>query len=85
MKETRDGIECRLQQKGHGEIKSGDYIAYYSEGKRAETGMAIVVQKSTMRSIVIKIVCNDRINALEIKAEMVKYFICAEVHANNGV
>jgi hypothetical protein len=57
----------------------------YSEGKRTERGIAIVVQKSTMRRVAIKIVCNDKINALKIKADMVKYFICAGVHANNGV
>jgi len=60
-------------------------MVYYSEGKSVETGIAIVMQKSTMRSVVIKIVCNDRINALKIKADMVKYFICAGVHANIGV
>lgn len=74
-----------VQQKGHGEIKSADYIVYYSGGKRAERGIAIVMQKSTMRSVVIKTVCNDRISALKIKAEMVKYFICAGVHASIGV
>jgi len=50
--------------KGHGETKSGDYIMYYTRGKRAETGITIVVHKSTMRSVVIKIVCKDSINAL---------------------
>jgi hypothetical protein len=38
-----------------------------------------------MRSAVIKIVCNDSINALKTKAEMVKYFVCAGVHATIGV
>jgi hypothetical protein len=37
-----------------------------------------------MRSVVIKIVCNDRIIAFKIKAEMVKYFVHAGVHANIG-
>jgi hypothetical protein len=61
------------------------FIVYYSGGKRAEIAIAIVVQKSTMRSVVIKIVCNDRIIAFKIKAEMVKYFVCAGVHANIGI
>jgi hypothetical protein len=60
------------------------FIVYYSGGKRAETGIAIVVKKSTMRSVVVQIVCNDRIIAFKIKAETVKYFICAGVHANIG-
>jgi tRNA threonylcarbamoyladenosine modification (KEOPS) complex Cgi121 subunit len=49
---------------------------YYSGGKRAETGVTIVVHKGTMRSVVIKI--DDSINALKIKAEMVKHFIVQE-------
>jgi len=44
---------------------------YYAEGERAEKGVAIVVYKSIMRSVVKKIVCNDRIIALTIKAEPV--------------
>ena len=31
--------------KGQGEIRSGDYIVYYSGGERAEKDMAIVVHK----------------------------------------
>jgi len=44
---------------------------YYSEGERAERGVAIVVHKSIVRSVVKKIVCNDIIIALKLKAEMV--------------
>jgi polygalacturonase len=40
---------------------------YNSGGKRAETGIAIVVHKSTMRSVVTKTVCNESRNALKIK------------------
>jgi hypothetical protein len=44
---------------------------YYSGGERAERGEAIVVQKSTMRSVVKKSVCSDRNIALKLKAEPV--------------
>ena len=57
--------------KGQGEIRSGDYIVYYSGGERAERGVAIVLYKSVVRSVVKKIVCNDRIIALRLKAEPV--------------
>ena len=48
---------------------------YYSGGERAEKGVAIVVHKSIVRSVVKKIVCNDRIIALELKAELVSILI----------
>jgi hypothetical protein len=38
------------------EIRSGDYTVYYSGGDRAERGVAIVVHKSVVRSVVKKIV-----------------------------
>ena len=61
-----------VRWKGQGEIRSGgDYTAYYSGGEWAETGVAIVVHKSLVRSVVKKIVCSDRIIALKLKAEPV--------------
>ena len=47
---------------------------YYSGGERAERGVAIVVHKSVLRSVV-KIVCNDRIIAIKLKAEPVSILI----------
>jgi hypothetical protein len=44
-----------LQWKGQGEIRSGDYTVYYSRGEGAEKGVAIVVHKSIVRSVVKKI------------------------------
>ena len=54
-----------VRWKGQGEIRSGDYTAYYSGGERAERVVAIVVHKSVVRSVVKKIVCSDRIIALK--------------------
>ena len=48
---------------------------YYSRGERAERGVAIVVHKSTVRSVVKKIVCNDRIIATTLKVELVNVLI----------
>jgi len=45
-----------VRWKGQGEIRSGDYTAHYSGGERAERGVAIVVHKSRVRSVVKKIV-----------------------------
>ncbi|PNF38692.1 hypothetical protein B7P43_G17852 [Cryptotermes secundus] len=59
-----------VRWKGQGEIGSGDYTMYYSGGERAERGVAVVVHKSEVRSVVKKIVCNDRIIALKLKAEL---------------
>jgi len=64
-----------VQWIGQGEIRSGDYTLYYSGGEWAERGVAIVVHKSIMRSVVKKIVCNDRIIALKLKAEPVSILI----------
>ena len=50
--------------KGQGEIRSGDYTVYYWGGERAERGDAIVVHKSVVRSVVKKMVFNDRIIAI---------------------
>ena len=41
-----------VRWKGQCEIRSGDYTVYYSEGERAERGVAIVVHKSIVRSVV---------------------------------
>ena len=61
-----------VRWKGQGEIRSGDYTVYYSGGERAERGVVIVVHK---RSVVKKIVCNDRIIAIKFKAEPVSILI----------
>jgi len=58
-----------VRWKGQGEIISGDYTVYYSEGERAERGVAIVVHKSIVGSNVKKNVCNDRIIAVKLKAD----------------
>jgi len=57
-----------VRWKGQGEIRSGDYTVYYSGGERAEKGVAIVVHKSVVRSVVKKIVYNDRIIAIKLQA-----------------
>jgi nitrogen regulatory protein PII len=43
-----------VRWKGQGEIKSGDYRVYYSGGDSAERGVAIVVHKSVVKSVVKK-------------------------------
>ena len=55
--------------KGQGEIRGGDYTVYYTDGERAEKGVAIVVHKSVVRSVVKKIVYNDRIIGIKVQAE----------------
>jgi nitrogen regulatory protein PII len=60
-----------VRGKGQGEIRSGDYTVYYSEGEAAERGVAIVVYISTVKSVAKKIVCSDRIIAVKSKAEPV--------------
>jgi hypothetical protein len=60
-----------VRWKGQGEIGIGDYTVYYSGGELAERGVAVVVHKSTVRSVVKKTVCNERIIALKLKAEPV--------------
>ena len=61
--------------KGQGEIRSGEYTVLNSGGEQAERVVAIVVHKSVVRSVVKKIVCNDRIFALKLKAEPVSILI----------
>ena len=55
--------------KGQGEIRSGDYTVYYSGGERAEKFVAIVMYKIIVRSVVKKIVYNDRIVTIKLQAE----------------
>ena len=43
---------------------------YYSRGGRAEKGVAIVVHKSAVRSVVKKTVYNDRIIAIKLQTEL---------------
>jgi exonuclease III len=64
-----------VRWKGQGEIKSGDYTMYYSGGERAKNGVAIVVHKSLVRSVVTKIVYNDRIIAIKLQAEPINILI----------
>jgi len=45
--------------------------AYYSRGERAEKGVAIMVHKSRVRSVVKKFVYNDRIIAIKLQAETI--------------
>ena len=65
----------KVRRKGEGEIRNDDYTTYYSVGERAERGVAIVVHKSILRSVVKKIVCSDRIIALWLKAEPVSILL----------
>jgi hypothetical protein len=60
-----------VRWKSHSEIRSGDYTVYYSEGDRAERGIAKVVHKSIVKSVVKKSVYSDRIIAVKLKAEPV--------------
>ena len=55
-----------VRWKGQGEKRNGDFTV---GGERAERGIAIVVHKSVVRSVVKKIVCNDRIIVLKLKAD----------------
>jgi hypothetical protein len=48
---------------------------YYSGGERAEKCAAIVVHKSIMRSVVKKIVYNDRIIAIRLVAERISILV----------
>ena len=64
-----------MQWTGQGEIRSGDYTGYYSGGEWAERGVAIVVHKRIVSSVVKKIACSDRIIALKLKEEPVNILI----------
>ena len=60
-----------MRWKGQGELISGDYTVYCCGGERAEKGVAILVHKSVVRSVVKKIVYNDRIIAIKLEAERI--------------
>jgi exonuclease III len=64
-----------VRWKGQGEIRSDDYTVYYCGADRDERGVAIVVHKSTVKSVVKKSVCSDRIIAVKLKAEQVSILI----------
>jgi exonuclease III len=61
--------------KGQGEIRRGDYTVYYSLGDSAERGVAIVMHKSVVKSVVKKSVYSGRIIAVKLKAEPVSILI----------
>ena len=48
---------------------------YYSGGKQAEKGVAIVVHKSVVRSVVKKIVYDDRIIAIKLQAQSINILV----------
>jgi hypothetical protein len=49
-----------VRWKGQGELHSGDYTMYYYSGwEKSGRGVAIVVHKSIVGSVVTKIACND--------------------------
>jgi len=61
---------------------------YYSGGERAEKVVAVVVHKSVMRSVVKKIVYNDRIIAIKVQAEpinilMIQVYMPTSEHEND--
>jgi exonuclease III len=60
---------------GSSEIRSGDYTVYYSVGDRAERGVAILMHKSIVKSVVKKSVYSDRTIAVKLKAEPVNILI----------
>ena len=79
-----------VRWKGQGEIRSCDYTVYYSGGERAEKGVAIVVHKSVVRSVVKKIVYNDRIISIKLQAEpinilMIQVYMPTSEHEDNEV
>jgi exonuclease III len=68
-------VVSEVRWKGQGEIRSGDYTVYYSGGDRDERGIAIVVHKSIVKSVVKKSVYSDRIIAVKLKAEPISILI----------
>jgi hypothetical protein len=64
-----------VRWRGQGEIRSGDYTMYYSGGEKSERGVAIVMHKSIVGSVIKKIVCNDRLIAVKLNAESVDVLI----------
>jgi thiamine biosynthesis protein ThiC len=65
----------KVRWKGQGEIRSHDYTVCYSRGERAEKGVAILVHKSIVRSVVKKTVYNDRIIAIKLQTEPISFLI----------
>jgi nitrogen regulatory protein PII len=61
MQKNEVSVLCvsKVRWKGQGEIKSGDYTVCYCGGERAENGVAIVLHKRIVRSVVKKIAYND--------------------------
>jgi exonuclease III len=79
-----------VRWKGQGEIRIGDYTVYHSGCERAEKVVAIVVHKSVVRSVVKKIVYNDRIIAIKLQAEpihilMIQVYMPASEHEDDEV
>ena len=74
-----------VRWKGQGEIRSGDYTVYYSGGERAEKGVAIVVHKSVVRSVVKKIVYNDRIIVIKLHILMMQVYMPTSEHEDDEV
>jgi len=79
-----------VRWKGQGEIRSGDYTVYYFGGERAEKGVAIVVHKRIVRSVVKKIVYNGRIIAIKLQAEqisilMIQVYMPTKEHEDDEV
>ena len=71
-------------------IRSGDYTVYYSGGERAEKDVAIVVHKSVVRSVVKKIVYNDRTITIKLQAEpinilMIQVYMPTSEHEDDEV
>jgi hypothetical protein len=73
----------------NGKIGSGDYTVYYSAGKCAERGLAIVVYKIVVR-IVFKKIVYDRIIANKLDAKpinilMIQVYMLTSEHEDDGV
>jgi hypothetical protein len=79
-----------VRWKEQDEIRNGDYTVYYSGGEPADKVVAIVVHKSVVRSVVKKIVYNDRIIAIKLEAEsinilMTQMYIPTSEHEDDEV
>jgi hypothetical protein len=73
MQKNAVSVVCvsEVVYQGQGEIRKKKNTVSSSRGERTERGIAILVHKSIVRSVVQKNVCNDRITALKLKAELV--------------
>jgi hypothetical protein len=58
-----------------GETRVGGYTVRYSGGESAESGVATVVHKTVVSTVVKKTMCNDRIIAVKLKAGPVSILI----------